>query len=255
MQNGVWDTGRLRCRKHDVVAKAISGKVEEKNLLSLNGLEASWLNTKIHSGIYGEINRFWEGKCNKRRTVLNMCHSVHMLTKKRKPFDVSTKKWKEILISVVILSSVKTSDSNFRLWLRKSISDCLLTDSQSPLLNLFYRRWLPGVSLNVKNRMTLHCLLLTGRYFGLTRGLLRWRWTMVTMIVLYSFNLLHPLVQDDMVISTGGSVCDMFGNHKIQLRLVVAILPHIWKIRGILLSIENFLGYLRIIIIIIIIYL
>lgn len=46
---------------------------------------------------------------------------------------------------------------------------------------------------------------------------------MVTMIVLYSFNLLHPLVQDDMVISTGGSVCDMFGNHKIQLRLVVAI--------------------------------
>lgn len=50
---------------------------------------------------------------------------------------------------------------------------------------------------------------------------------MVTMIVLYSFNLLHPLVQDDMVISTGGSVCDMFGNHKIQLRLVVAILPHI----------------------------
>lgn len=27
---------------------------------------------------------------------------------------------------------------------------------------------------------------------------------MVTMIVLYSFNLLHPLVQDDMVISTGG---------------------------------------------------
>lgn len=132
MQNGVWDTGRLRCRKYDVVAKAISGKVEEKNLLSLNGLEASWLNTKIHSGIYGEINRFWEGKCNKRRTVLNMCHSVHMLTKKRKPFDVSTKKWKEILISVVILSSVKTSDSNFRLWLRKSISDCLLTDSRSP---------------------------------------------------------------------------------------------------------------------------
>lgn len=54
MQNGVWDTGRLRCRKYDVVAKAISGKVEEKNLLSLNGLEASWLNTKIHSGIYGE---------------------------------------------------------------------------------------------------------------------------------------------------------------------------------------------------------
>lgn len=90
MQNGVWDTGRLRCRKHDVVAKAISGKVEEKNLLSLNGLEASWLNTKIHSGIYGEINRFWEGKCNKRRTVLNMCHSVHMLKEKRKPFDVST---------------------------------------------------------------------------------------------------------------------------------------------------------------------
>ena len=89
MQNGVWDTGRLRCRKHDVVAKAISGKVEEKNLLSLNGLENT---QKYTQEFYGEINRFWEGKCNKRRTVLNMCHSVHMLTKKRKPFDVSTKK-------------------------------------------------------------------------------------------------------------------------------------------------------------------
>lgn len=83
MQNGVWDTGRLRCRKHDVVAKAISGKVEEKNLLSLNGLEASWLNTKIHSGIYGEINRFWEGKCNKRRTVLNVSFSPYVNEKKK----------------------------------------------------------------------------------------------------------------------------------------------------------------------------
>ena len=49
--------------------------------------------------------------------------------------------------------------------------------------------------------MPFHCLVLTARYLGLTRGLLRWRWTMITMIVLYSLNLLHPLLQEEVLAS------------------------------------------------------
>lgn len=48
--------GRLWCCKYDVVVKVISGKVEEKNFFSLNGLEVLWFNIKIYLGIYGEIN-------------------------------------------------------------------------------------------------------------------------------------------------------------------------------------------------------
>ena len=49
--------------------------------------------------------------------------------------------------------------------------------------------------------MPFHCLVCTARYLGLTRGLLRWRWTMITMTVLYFVNLLHPLLQEEMLAS------------------------------------------------------
>lgn len=49
--------------------------------------------------------------------------------------------------------------------------------------------------------MPFHCVVSTARYLGLTRGLLRWRWTMITMIVLYFVNLLHPLLQEEMLAS------------------------------------------------------
>ena len=49
--------------------------------------------------------------------------------------------------------------------------------------------------------MPFDCVVCTARYLGLTRGLLRWRWTMITMIVLYFVNLLHPLLQEEMLAS------------------------------------------------------
>lgn len=49
--------------------------------------------------------------------------------------------------------------------------------------------------------MSFHCLVHTARYLGLTRGLLRWRWTMITMAALYFVNLLHPLLQEEMLTS------------------------------------------------------
>jgi len=45
------------------------------------------------------------------------------------------------------------------------------------------------------------CLVLTGRYLGLTRGFLKWRWTLMTMIILYSINLLQPLFEEEMLVS------------------------------------------------------
>ena len=55
-------------------------------------------------------------------------------------------------------------------------------------------------------RMAFHCLVLISRYLGLTRALLRWRWTITTMIILYTFNLLHPLFQEEMLASFKRSV-------------------------------------------------
>ena len=55
-------------------------------------------------------------------------------------------------------------------------------------------------------RMAFHCFVLISRYLGLTRALLRWRWTITTMIILYTFNLLHPLFQEEMLASVERSV-------------------------------------------------
>lgn len=49
--------------------------------------------------------------------------------------------------------------------------------------------------------MPFHGVVCTARYLGFTRGLLRWRLTMITMIVLYFVNLLHPLLQEEMLAS------------------------------------------------------
>lgn len=63
--------------------------------------------------------------------------------------------------------------------------------------------------------MPFHCLVCTARYLGLTRGLLRWRWTMITMIVLYSVNLLHPLLQEEMLASTERSALKIQGMYSL----------------------------------------
>lgn len=63
--------------------------------------------------------------------------------------------------------------------------------------------------------MPFHCLVCTARYLGLTRGLLRWRWTMITMIVLYAVNLLHPLLQEEMLASTERSALKIQGMYSL----------------------------------------
>lgn len=63
--------------------------------------------------------------------------------------------------------------------------------------------------------MPFHCLVHAARYLGLTRGLLRWRWTMITMIVLYFVNLLHPLVQEEMLASMERSALKIQGGVKL----------------------------------------
>ena len=54
--------------------------------------------------------------------------------------------------------------------------------------------------------MPSHCLVCTGRYIGPTRALIKWRWTLATMIMLYSINLLHQLFEENDLVSFERSV-------------------------------------------------
>lgn len=50
--------------------------------------------------------------------------------------------------------------------------------------------------------MLCDCLVFAGRYVGLTRLLMKWRWTVGTMVILYSINILHPLLEQNILVST-----------------------------------------------------
>ncbi|XP_044173584.1 uncharacterized protein LOC122957541 isoform X2 [Acropora millepora] len=50
--------------------------------------------------------------------------------------------------------------------------------------------------------MLCDCLVFAGRYIGLTRLLMKWRWTVASMVILYSINILHPLLQQNILVSS-----------------------------------------------------
>lgn len=73
--------------------------------------------------------------------------------------------------------------------------------------------------------MPFHCLVYTGRYIGPTRALIKWRWTLATMIMLYSINLLHQLFEENDLVSFERSVQKLCLFLHIYFAIIILLLP------------------------------
>lgn len=114
-----------------------------------------------------------------------------------------------------------------------------------------HRWWGPNLSHWPRTRMPFHCLVYTGRYIGPTRALIKWRWTLATMIMLYSINLLHQLFEENDLVSFERSVqklclflhiyfaiiyCCCLSLMEFHVAICTAGLPACFKISGHLFS-------------------
>lgn len=105
-------------------------------------------------------------------------------------------------------------------------------------MNAIQMRWgSTRYPYSLKTRMLFSCLVYTGRYIRLTRVLIKWRWTLGTMVILYSINLLQPLLEESFLVSIERSVVILFtpvGAFKFQTKrkisqiLIGTICPH-WE--------------------------
>lgn len=105
-------------------------------------------------------------------------------------------------------------------------------------MNAIQMRWgSTRYPYSLKTRMLFSCLVYTGRYIRLTRVLIKWRWTLGTMVILYSINLLQPLLEESFLVSIERSVVILFtpvGTFKFQTKrkisqiLIGTICPH-WE--------------------------